>query len=254
MKQCEDVLLTPIFAILALLLITSSCNTCFIVNSFDIQQQSRCSEWLSLRPRYTFVVRWKGSTDDTGSDAISTTSGDKDTSSISAGRIADTDVSFNPFQYDASTVRVNLNDERATSKLLSTVSSGTTIDSSSTTLTSPRTTTLSSKNKNSNNNIISLRSTQMKLIMNELMNVAPDEEKIRTILKDHVDFLLEPLDDEKAVQDINSIYTNCKNRKERYATFEKSMSERINTAATHPSVKQILTLYRDFIMSRINTG
>jgi hypothetical protein len=148
-------------------------------------------------------------------------------------------VSFNPFQYDASAVRNTV------------MNDGTSIWVTPNMTTT--TTTMMSTDRNNianNNHIISLRSIQMKQIMNEMLNAVPDGDKINTILLNNQEFLLEPLNDDHAVQDdIDSIYTKCKNRFERFQTFQQTMNERI-LKVNDQSVKFVLTIYKDFILSQ----
>jgi hypothetical protein len=177
---------------------------------------------------------------------------------------------FNPFQYDATSVRLNsdrirtmstvqppptMNDTTTTTT--TTTSTGITSDTRTTFIaasTSATTTTSSSpwkSNTNTNNyNRISLRSITMKQIMNEMINTVPDYDKVRDILQRNKDFLLEILEDDWAVPDDNhnNIYQNCTNRMERYEAFQRNMNERI-LMAQNPSVQQILKIYTDFILS-----
>lgn len=113
-------------------------------------------------------------------------------------------------------------------------------------------------------NVISLRQTRMQQVMAELLNAASvdatkadkinNEGKqqptlLQTVLEENRDFLLEPLDDEDAVQDPNdSIYIGCASREERYHAFEQTMAERIQRARD-PTAKRVLTALRDFVLA-----
>ena len=97
-------------------------------------------------------------------------------------------------------------------------------------------------------NIISLRSTRMQQITNDLLNAYPDRNQILQILQSHQEFLLEPLEDDMAVQDVDSIYRNCANRTERYRQFAQSMTDRLSKVRD-PAVRQVLTALNDFILS-----
>lgn len=100
-------------------------------------------------------------------------------------------------------------------------------------------------------NQISLRKTRMQELVNELLNVVDDPKAMQTLLEEQVDFLLEPLDDDRAVLDPDSIYSSNMTREERYAAYEASMSERLETAR-NPSVQKVLTALKDFVLSHRN--
>lgn len=150
--------------------------------------------------------------------------------------------SFNPFNYDASKSRIWSSSSSSASFVGNTnISSGS--GSSSTRSTTTK----------SNNNVISLRQTCMKQMTNAMLDAVPDGAKLRAILDSHKEFLLEPLDDENAVQEDveDSIYRHCRNRAERFAAFARSMTDRLATAKD-PSVRQVLTALKDFVMQHEN--
>lgn len=88
----------------------------------------------------------------------------------------------------------------------------------------------------------------MQLIVNELLNVVNDETETQHILQEHADFLMEPLEDNGAVLDPDSIYTSDMSRSERYDAYELSMEERLSSAR-NPAVKTVLRALKDFVLS-----
>jgi hypothetical protein len=98
-------------------------------------------------------------------------------------------------------------------------------------------------------NQISLRKTGMQELVNELLNVCDDAAAMQSLLEEQADFLLEPLDDDRAVLDPDSIYRSNMTREERYQAYETSMAERLVTAR-NPAVKKVLTTLKDFVLSR----
>jgi hypothetical protein len=133
---------------------------------------------------------------------------DDDAASFTAG-------SFNPFNYDAAK-------SRSSSSF--------------------------ANNQNSNTkNVVSLRKTRMQQMTNAMLNAAPDNTQLLAILAANKDFLLEPLEDENAVQEADSIYLLCNARAERYRAFEQSMADRL-AKAKDPAVRQVLTSIMDFVM------
>jgi hypothetical protein len=107
---------------------------------------------------------------------------------------------------------------------------------------------LSSQPKGLNTNVISLRSTRMKEITNEMLNEFPNHDRMLLVLHRSQEFLLEPLEDDMAVQDVDSIYRHCTNRTERYRRFEQSMMDRLRSVRDE-SVRQVLTMLKDFVLS-----
>jgi hypothetical protein len=154
-------------------------------------------------------------------DAVVTcTNLDNDPIPVSSSSSSSLSSTFNPFNYDATVTRSN----------------------------SPWTTMTSNNDRSNSKNIISLRATRMKQITNAMLRVVPDHDKIVTILQDNQDFILEPLDDDMAVQDVDSIYLSCRNRTERYRTFQQSMHQRL-TSVQDRAVRQVVTALLDFILS-----
>ena len=105
------------------------------------------------------------------------------------------------------------------------------------------------------NNIISLRQTQMQQVMGQLLTaVSPSDGSssslsVRSVLDEHRDFLLEPLEDDQAVQDHDSIYNHCTTRAERYRAFATTMEERINRTRDASPARQVLTALRDYVLA-----
>jgi hypothetical protein len=94
---------------------------------------------------------------------------------------------------------------------------------------------------------ISLRKTGMQQLVAQLLNVRSDQQ-ISEILTQHMDFLLEPLEDTDAVLDPDSIYKGEMNRSQRYQAYKESMQERLSTARD-PNVVKVLQAMRDFVVS-----
>ena len=103
------------------------------------------------------------------------------------------------------------------------------------------------------NNIISLRQTQMQQVMGQLLTAvsssSSSSSSVRAVLEEHRDFLLEPLDDEQAVQDNDSIYQHCTTRAERYRAFATTMEERIARTRDASPAKQVLVALRDYVLA-----
>jgi hypothetical protein len=131
--------------------------------------------------------------------------------------IAASSSSFNPFAYDASTM-------------------GRTGGSSST--------------SSAMNNVVSLRSLQMKDFNDQLLAAASIDERYE-ILVAHRDLLLAPVvDGDTAVGDnIDSIYRHCSTISERYNAFATSLTARIERAQS-PLVRTILQEMKDYVMAQ----
>jgi hypothetical protein len=97
------------------------------------------------------------------------------------------------------------------------------------------------------NNVVSLRQNRMQQLMSELLNAAPNENLMRSILQENKEFLLEPLEDKDAVQDVDSIYLQCKNRQERFRAYERAMEQRL-AKATNPTAQLVLTAMKEFVL------
>lgn len=98
-------------------------------------------------------------------------------------------------------------------------------------------------------NQISLRRTQMQEIMSNLLNVVGDEQATVALLQDASDFLLEPLEDDEAVLELDSIYKPNMSREERYQTYRKAMQERIQ-GARNSDVRSVLQKLSDFVLAK----
>jgi len=88
----------------------------------------------------------------------------------------------------------------------------------------------------------------MQELTNELLNCANDSSQMQEILNSYQDFLLEPLDDDDAVLDPDSIYTADMSRAERYQAYRGSMEERVRSAR-NPTVRTVLEAMKDFVLS-----
>jgi hypothetical protein len=96
-------------------------------------------------------------------------------------------------------------------------------------------------------NKISVRQMRMKELMSTLLTSEP--EKYDAILLNHEELIMEPLNDDDAVLDEDSIYEPGMTREERFDRYNNAMSTR-EAAAVNASVKQILSKMRFFVMSR----
>jgi len=101
----------------------------------------------------------------------------------------------------------------------------------------------------SSSTVISLRQTQMKQVMADLLLHANDPVQRQSILNENVDFLLEPILDEDCVQEDDSIYLNCRTVTERFAAFDAQLAQRLTTARD-PAVQTVLQALRDFVMQQ----
>lgn len=96
-------------------------------------------------------------------------------------------------------------------------------------------------------NKISVRQMRMKELMSTLLTSEP--EKYDAILLNHEELIMEPLNDDDAVLDEDSIYEPGMTREERFDRYDSAMSAR-EAAAVNASVKQILSKMRSFVLSR----
>jgi hypothetical protein len=104
------------------------------------------------------------------------------------------------------------------------------------------------RREQSDNNIVSLRRTQMQTLTNSMLNAVPfEKEKLLAILQENKQFLLDPLENDLAVQENDSIYLECANRTERYRAFGGSMDSRL-LKVRDPSVRLVLQTMRDFVL------
>ena len=100
-------------------------------------------------------------------------------------------------------------------------------------------------------NVFSMRKIQMEEILTQLLNCPKDDdndEKIRSILEEHQEFLLEPLDQDDAVLEPDSIYTADMDRSQRYNAYREQMQQRIQKAR-RPEARRILESIMSFILS-----
>lgn len=97
---------------------------------------------------------------------------------------------------------------------------------------------------------ISLRRMRMKELMNTLLeNSLKDDEAIKSILLENEELLLEPLLEDDAVMDEDSIYDLGMNRDQRFERYSQVMLEREETAV-NATVKRVLSQMRQFVSSR----
>jgi len=98
---------------------------------------------------------------------------------------------------------------------------------------------------------LSLRTMKMKTITGELYQYNTSPTKMRDILDQNVDFLVEQLVDADAVLDVGSVYTadmELDVRRERYAEV---MEGRIGDARSG-EVKRVLVALRDFVLGEVD--
>jgi hypothetical protein len=104
------------------------------------------------------------------------------------------------------------------------------------------------RRERNDNNVISLRRTQMQALTNSMLSAVPfEKEQLLSILQKNRQFLLEPLENDFAVQENDSIYLSCANRQERYRAFAGSMDSRL-LKARDPSVRLVLQTMKDFVL------
>jgi hypothetical protein len=97
-------------------------------------------------------------------------------------------------------------------------------------------------------NQILMRKTQMLELTQELMRNINDDTKIQEIIEDSKDFLLDPLENEFAVVDPDSIYDPGMTRAERYIRYRETMDERIINAK-NGSIKKMLQSMKDYVLN-----
>jgi len=114
--------------------------------------------------------------------------------------------------------------------------------------------TPSSSAQGSSSTRISLRKTTMTELLAELLETVQEKkddaqisQQLQEILEKYQEFLLEPLDDDDAVLDEDSIFSSAMSRAQRYQTYQKNMEERIRKAR-NPQVQKVLTFMKDFVM------
>ena len=100
---------------------------------------------------------------------------------------------------------------------------------------------------------ISIRKTTMQRLTSELLNCGTadtpeNQQRRQDVLAEYQDFLLEPLEDDDAVLDPDSIYTPGMTRAQRYEAYKASMDERVGSAR-NPQARIVLSAMRDFVLS-----
>jgi hypothetical protein len=97
-------------------------------------------------------------------------------------------------------------------------------------------------------NRISLRKNRMQELMSNLLSVAGDDTSLQVLLESSKDLLLEPLEDDDAVLETDSIYTSSMTRKERYQVYRTTMMDRI-AKAKNTNVRVVLQAMSNFVLS-----
>jgi len=87
----------------------------------------------------------------------------------------------------------------------------------------------------------------MKDVMTTLLNT--DETNFESILIENEELIMEPLLDDDAVMDEDSIYDVGMNREERFERYESVMLER-ERKVVNKNVENILRAMREFVLSR----
>ena len=88
----------------------------------------------------------------------------------------------------------------------------------------------------------------MQELMGNLLNVANNDGAMNDLLEDARELLLEPLEDDDAVLEKDSIYKPGMSREVRYETYKSTMQERIQTAR-NSTVRVVLQKLSDFVLS-----
>ena len=88
----------------------------------------------------------------------------------------------------------------------------------------------------------------MQTLMSELLNVADEPEAMAAVLSSNKELLIEPLEDDEAVLETDSIYKPGMTRNERYQIYRTTMEERIATAR-NSNVRVVLRNLADFVLS-----
>jgi hypothetical protein len=94
---------------------------------------------------------------------------------------------------------------------------------------------------------ISLRQMRMKDLMTNLLNA--DDSRMQNLLLENEELLMEPLLEDDAVLDKDSIYDRGMSMEERFDRYESAMVER-EEKAVNKSVARILVAMREFVMIR----
>mmetsp|Transcript_21116 Transcript_21116/g.29834 ORF Transcript_21116/g.29834 Transcript_21116/m.29834 type:complete len:200 (-) Transcript_21116:1284-1883(-) len=95
--------------------------------------------------------------------------------------------------------------------------------------------------------VVNLRKIRMSSITSELIHKSTIDEMKESLLE-HKDFLLEPLEEDDAVLDEDSIYTPGMTRDEKYNKYRESMENRLKQARD-PTAKKVLTALMEFTLS-----
>jgi hypothetical protein len=96
---------------------------------------------------------------------------------------------------------------------------------------------------------ISMRQTQMQELTTHLMENVNDDEKIQELLEKARSLLLEPLDNDNAALDPESIYSPGMTRAQRYLKYRLTMEARISSAS-RADLKKMLQAMKDFVLSQ----
>ncbi|KAL7468650.1 hypothetical protein ACHAXS_008883 [Conticribra weissflogii] len=106
-----------------------------------------------------------------------------------------------------------------------------------------------SKNISTPGGQISPRQMRMRDLTTDLLACMSDTDAVERLLELNEDFLMEPLNNDGAVLDPDSVYDPSMNRPERFARYREVMNERIGNARA-PAAKNVLSALRDFVLSR----
>lgn len=104
------------------------------------------------------------------------------------------------------------------------------------------------RNTGGTKNQILMRKTHMLELTQEIMRNIHDDTKIQEIIANSRDFLLDPLENEFAVVDPDSIYEPGMTRAERYIRYRETMDDRIRNAK-NGSVKKMLQMMKDYVLN-----
>ena len=87
----------------------------------------------------------------------------------------------------------------------------------------------------------------MKDLTIEMMSNIDDDEKLQELMENAKDFMLEPLENDNAVLDLDSIYEAGMSRAQRYARYRETAEERISKAS-RSSLKKLLQSMMDYVL------
>lgn len=94
--------------------------------------------------------------------------------------------------------------------------------------------------------LISLRKTYMQELNQQLLN-ASAESQLQELLESNKEFLLEPLEEDDAVLEEDSIYSPTMTRAERYQAYRRTMEERV-ASSRNAQVKRVLVALKEFVL------